>query len=195
MYGNIHVHGPQGSGKSTFLRLLAKHLEHPSTVVFVPEKFTLGEKLESYPDAKIFPPGLDPWNLILKNAPDAVIVDGDNTLMAKNGKQFPSGEPIDEDYLPYQHDGTLWELTNKHVQVLSAGERTVQEMNDHFREYGMGAFEMNYAADVEISKQDKEDGTPWFDLKINDVSELRYRKMDGMRAMLQSISKGNLPPA
>jgi nicotinamide riboside kinase len=194
-YGNVHVHGSEGSGKSTLLRLLAKYLEHPETVVYVSDKLKFGDSLEGYPDAKILPPGLDPWNIILKKAPDAIIVDGDDTLKAKNGKQFPSGEPIDEEYLPYQHDGTLWELTNKHVQVLSAGNRTVHEMNDHFREYGMGAYEMNYAADVEISRNDKEDGTPWFDLTINDVSKLRYRKMEGMRSMLQSISKGNLPPA
>lgn len=188
-HGNVHIHGAKGSGKSELLRILAANLTDQKNIIFVPQEYDFCRRHENLPNVKFFPPGLDPWTILIKKEPDVVIVDGDESLRAKNGKQFPSGEPIDDEFLPYQHEHTLWDMTNKHIQVLSAGEHSVYEMNEHLKEYGMGAYGMNYDLDVEIKKALKDDGTLWFSLDVKDVKHLRTRKVEGMKSMLQLISK------
>lgn len=186
---NIHIHGEEGNGKSTLLRFLATKITDKHRIIYVPQDYDPDDIHEDLPQALFTPPGLDPWWSVLKRTPDAVIVDGDDTLKAVNGQADSAESLLDEDYVPYQHDGTLWDMTNRHIQVLSAGNRPVVEMNNHLREYGMGAYEMNYDLDVEIKKESQEDGTPWFNLAVDDVKYLHVNKPKGMRDLLKSISE------
>lgn len=190
---NIHIHGQRESGKSTLLRLLAQEFSKEPYALFIPQWYDVYDKHEDLPLATFLPPGLDYWHILQKKKPEVVIVDGDDSLQAKNGKQFPSGEPIEEEFLPYQHEHTLWTMTNQHIQVISAGEHSVPEMNEHLKEYGMGAYGMNYGLDIEIVKETSHNGNIRFNLMVKDVKYIRTQKIEGMRSMLQSISKGNLP--
>lgn len=157
---SIHISGGAGSGKGALLGLLRDALDDNAEVMFVDERYMPeillpGPAKEYIPSKK--PTGIalffDPvWNIV-RPRPDVAVIDGDNVLQSYQD----NAELTNEEYLPYQHDDTLREFTvYKGIQVLSAGERSLAEMNAHLQEYRGADATLNY--DIEVTIKTLTDG-------------------------------------
>jgi hypothetical protein len=151
---SIHIAGGLGSGKGALLNRLSEFLPDNAEVMSVNENYfpailLPGCTKEYIPSEK--PAGValffDPvWNIV-RPRPDAAVIDGDDVLRAYHDEP----ELANDEYLPYQHDDTLLEFTvYKGIQVLSAGIRSLDEMNSHIQEYRGQEARLNYDFEVTI---------------------------------------------
>lgn len=156
---NIHIQGNQGWGRGTLVRFLTSHIPLDESIIMVDES---DRKHVYYDDSKQSIKEIssdiemgDPAWIILRPTPSAVIVNGDEALKPRGeAYDFYSGIPYPEEQVGNFHERMLWGMTTTGTRVISAGVRSLDEIETKIRRTQPNAW-MAYHLEVIIKKVDE----------------------------------------
>lgn len=156
---NIHIQGNPGWGRGTLVRFLTSQIPLDEFIIIIDKS---DREYVYYDDStqyiKEIPSGLemgDPAWVILRPRPTAVVVNGDESLKPR-GKayDFYTGTPYTESQIENFHENMLWGMASTGTRVISAGIRSLDEIETKILSTQPNA-RMSYHLEAVIRKADE----------------------------------------